>query len=56
MKELRCRDVGFDRDAVVHGETVHDVMAQVKPHAKEARGVDVTPETSAQIATLVHDA
>ena len=56
MKELRCRDVGFDCDAVVHGDTVDDVMAQVGPHAKEVHGVDVTPETSAQIATLVHDA
>ena len=56
VKELRCRDVGFDCDAVVHGNTVDDVMAQVGPHAKEVHGVDVTPETSAQIATLVHDA
>ena len=55
MKELRCRDVGFDCDAEVHGETVEDVMAQAGPHAKEAHGVDVTPETAAQIQTLVRD-
>ncbi len=56
MKELRCRDAGFDCDAVVHGETVDEVMAQAAPHAKEAHGVDVTPEMAGQIRTLVHDA
>ena len=56
MKELKCRDVGFDCDAVVHGETVDDVMAQVGPHAKDAHGVDVTPEMAGQIKTLVRDA
>ena len=56
MKELKCRDVGFDCDAVVHGETVDDVMAQAGPHAKEAPGVDVTPEMADQIRGLVRDA
>ena len=56
MKELKCRDAGFDCDAVVHGETVDDVMAQAGPHAKEAHGLDVTPEVADRIRTLVHDA
>jgi predicted small metal-binding protein len=56
MKELRCRELGFDCDAVVTGETVDEVMAQAGPHAKEAHGVNVTPEMAGQIKTLVHDA
>jgi predicted small metal-binding protein len=56
MKELRCRDAGFDCDAVVHGETGDEVMVQAGPHAKEAHGVDVTPEEAGRIRTLVHDA
>ena len=56
MKELRCRDAGFDCDAVVHGETVDEVMAQAGTHAQEAHGADVTPELAGRIATLVHDA
>ena len=56
MKELRCRDVGFDCEAVVHGETVDEVMAQVGPHAEQAHGVNVTPELASRITTLVHDA
>ena len=55
MKELHCRDAGFDCDAVVRGETQDDVLAQVGPHAEEAHGVDVTPEMSGQIRTLVRD-
>jgi predicted small metal-binding protein len=48
VKELRCRHIGFDCDAVAHGESVDDVMARVGPHAKEAHGVDVTPGTAAR--------
>ncbi|UOY03083.1 DUF1059 domain-containing protein [Blastococcus sp. PRF04-17] len=56
MKELKCRDAGFDCDAVVRGDTVDEVMAQAGPHAKEVHGVDVTPEMHRQLATLVRDA
>ena len=55
MKELKCREIGFDCVAVVHGETVEEVMAQAGPHAKEVHGVNVTPEMAGQIKTLVHD-
>jgi predicted small metal-binding protein len=37
MKQLVCRDAGFDCDAVVRAETDEDVLAQVRPHAQEAR-------------------
>lgn len=55
MKELRCRDVGFECDAVVHAETNEEILAQAAAHAKEAHGVEVTPEQAKQIATLIHD-
>ena len=56
MKELKCRDAGFDCDAVVRGETTDDVMAQVEPHVREVHGQQVTPEVAGQVRTLVHDA
>ena len=56
MKQLKCRDAGFDCDAVVQGESVDEVMAQVGPHAEEVHGVDVTPEMAGQLRTLVQDA
>jgi predicted small metal-binding protein len=56
MKELACRDAGFDCDAIVRGETVEEVMAQAGPHVRKAHGVEVSPEMAGQIRTLVHDA
>ena len=56
MKELKCRELGFDCDAVVQAESVDEVMAQAAPHAKEVHGVDVTPEMAGQFRTLVRDA
>ena len=53
MKELKCRDAGFDCDAVVHGESVDEVMAQAGPHAREAHVVDVTPEMAGRIRGLI---
>ncbi len=55
MKELVCREAGFDCDAVVQGESTDEVMGQVAPHAKEVHGVDVTPELRDQLAGLVRD-
>lgn len=56
MKQLNCRDAGFDCDAVVTAETEEGVLAQAGPHAKEAHGVDVTPEMAQQISTKIRDA
>lgn len=56
VKELACRDAGFDCDAVVRGESTDDVLAQAGPHAEEVHGVQVTPEMAGQLRTLVRDA
>jgi predicted small metal-binding protein len=50
MKKLRCRDAGFDCDAVVEGATTEEVLAQAGPHAKEVHDVDVTPELAEALA------
>lgn len=55
MKELRCRDVGFDCDAVVHAETEEEILAQAAAHAKQVHHVEVTPEQAEQIAKLIHE-
>ena len=56
MRELLCRDAGFDCDAVVRRETDDEIFAQAGPHAKEVHDVDVTPELKEQLAGLVHHA
>lgn len=55
MKELACRDAGFDCDGVIEGESVDDVLAKAAPHAQEAHGVEVTPEMREQLSGLVRD-
>ena len=56
MKELRCRDAGFDCEAVVQGESTEEIMEQVRPHAREVHGVEVTPDMERQLAGLVREA
>ncbi|RFU19031.1 DUF1059 domain-containing protein [Geodermatophilus marinus] len=56
MKELSCRDAGFDCDTVLRGETVDDLLDQAGPHAKQVHGIEVTPDRAAQLRTLVRDA
>src|SRR4051794_19898712 len=56
MRELRCRDAGFDCDAVVQGESDDAVFAQAAPHAEQVHGLTVTPELQQQLAGLIHDA
>jgi predicted small metal-binding protein len=55
MRELRCRDIGFDCNAVVHAETDEEILAIAAEHAKQVHDVEVTPEQAQQIATLIHD-
>ncbi len=52
-KILHCRDAGFDCDAIVHGETVAEILAQVRPHAAQAHQVVVDPPMEKQLAGLV---
>ena len=57
MKELRCRDAGFDCDAVIHGEDDQDVLAKAGEHARQVHGMDeIDEETGAQLRGLIHDA
>jgi predicted small metal-binding protein len=55
MKVLRCRDVGFDCEAVVRAESEEDVLQQAAAHADAVHNVKVTPEMAEQIKTLIHD-
>ena len=56
MRKLKCRDAGFDCEAVVTGENDDEVLAQAEPHVKQVHGVDVTPEMADEIAAQIQDA
>ncbi len=49
-KLLRCRDVGFDCDAEVRGDTDEVILAQVAEHARDVHGVAEVPPAVVQRA------
>jgi len=58
-KELHCRDVGFDCEAVVVAESEDDVLAQAAEHAKAVHGMTdeqvSNPEFGSQVKAQIHD-
>ena len=59
MKELFCRDVGFECDGVVTGETEYDVLTQAAAHVKEVHGLTDEqvddPGFGEQVSEQIHD-
>ena len=56
-KTVKCRDVGFDCEGVVKGETEDETLALVAEHAKSAHGLeDVTPDVAAKVKSVMEDA
>ena len=57
MKELNCKDVGFDCEGVIHGESEEDVMAQAAVHARDVHGLEtIDDDTASAIRAQIHDA
>lgn len=56
-RELNCRDVGFDCDAIVRADTDEEIMAQTATHAREVHGLEqIDDETAERIRLQIHDA
>lgn len=55
MKELHCRDVGFDCDGVIKAITEEEVLQQAAEHALNVHGVTITPEMADQVKILVKE-
>lgn len=56
-RELNCRDVGFDCEAVVRADSDEEVMAQVATHAREVHGLEhINTDTEQKIRSEIHDA
>jgi predicted small metal-binding protein len=54
-KELHCRDVGFDCDAVVTAESDDEILAQVADHAKAVHGLTDAQLGDPALHQLVRD-
>ena len=55
MRVLDCRDVGFDCDAQITGQSDEEVMDLAAEHARTAHGAELTPEQAAHVQTLIHN-
>ncbi len=55
-KVMKCRDVGFDCEAVVRAETEDEVLAQATAHAQSVHGVEeITPEIVDAVRAAIRD-
>ena len=58
-KELHCRDIGFDCDAVVMAESEDEILAQVVDHAKSVHGMSdeqlSDPALQDQVRSQIHN-
>jgi predicted small metal-binding protein len=48
MKELRCREVGFDCPGVIRAETEESVMKQAAEHARTQHGLKQIDDATTQ--------
>ena len=55
MKELHCKDVGFDCPGIIRAESETEVLQLAAQHAQDAHQVTVTPEMAEQIKPLIHE-
>ncbi|MFN2220693.1 MAG: DUF1059 domain-containing protein [Anaerolineae bacterium] len=55
-KVMKCRDVGFDCEAVVRAETEDEVLAQAAAHAQSVHGVkEITPEIEKAVRAAIRE-
>ncbi len=54
MKELHCRDVGFDCEGVIRADSEDEVLRQAAEHARQEHGLSqVDEETARQIRSKI---
>ncbi len=57
MKELRCREVGFDCEGVIRAETEEEVLRQAVEHARNEHGLGELNEATVHLVrSKIHNA
>ena len=55
-KVLRCRDVGFDCDAVIRAETEEEILKKAAEHAQTAHNLkEITEEVVEKVRAAIRD-
>ena len=55
MRELHCRDVGFECDETFQAEADEEILRQVATHAHMVHGTMLTPDHEADIRSKIRD-
>jgi predicted small metal-binding protein len=56
-RELKCRDIGFDCDAVIQADSDDEVITHAATHARQVHGMDhIDTDTEQAMRTQIHDA
>jgi predicted small metal-binding protein len=56
VKQLDCRDIGFDCDETIRGESEQEIMSQAAEHAREAHGLtEIDEDTGQRIRQQIRD-
>ena len=56
MKALRCKDAGFDCEAVMRAETEEELMRQASEHAQSVHGLnEISGEAVEKISALIRE-
>lgn len=55
-KVIRCRDVGFDCNAVVKAQTEDEALKMAAEHAMKVHGLkEITPEIIAKVKSVIRE-
>jgi predicted small metal-binding protein len=55
-KELHCRDLGFDCEAVIRADSEDEILAQAAEHARPVHNVDeISPELVASVRAAIRE-
>ena len=55
MKQIACGDIVPGCEFKASAETEEELLKKVAAHAKEAHGIDVTPELASQVKSKIKD-
>jgi predicted small metal-binding protein len=55
MKVLKCRDAGFDCDAVLRATSEGEVMERAVRHAQDTHGATLSPESMYEIRSMIKE-
>ena len=56
-KKVHCKDLGFDCEGTVTGETEEEVLEKVATHAKEAHNLtEISDEVVAKVRSVMKEA